>query len=138
MVVVMLASLFTVARRVAQGDELVRRLHTGERVSMALGRNSTPTRAKALAHVAFLAVFVGLAVFQPAFADYLGKPVIDWVARWLIIPGGIISLIIAGFCAIWRPDYMMRGIYSFIVCLALLFVIKSADFLVNLLQQQLG
>ena len=138
MVVVMLASLFTVARRVAQGDELVRRLHTGERVSMALGRNSTPTRAKALAHVAFLAVFVGLAVFQPAFADYLGKPVIDWVARWLIIPGGIISLIIAGFCAIWRPDYMMRGIYSFIVCLALLFIIKSADFLVNLLQQQLG
>ena len=76
--------------------------------------------------------------FQPALADYLGKPVIDWVARWLVIPGGIISLVIAGFCAIWRPDYMMRGIYSFIVCIALLFVIKSADFLVNLLQQELG
>jgi len=59
------------------------------------------------------------------------SPVIDWVARWLVIPGGIISLVIAGFCAIWRPDYMMRGIYSFIVCLALLFVIKSADFLVK-------
>src|SRR5919109_834988 len=80
----------------------------------------------------------GLALFQPAFADYLGKPVIDWVARWLVIPGGIISLVIAGFCAIWRPDYMMKGIYSFVVCLALLFVIKSADFLVNLLQQELG
>jgi hypothetical protein len=56
----------------------------------------------------------------------------------LVIPGGIISLVIAGFCAIWRPDYMMKGIYSFVVCLALLFVIKSADFLVNLLQQELG
>jgi protein-S-isoprenylcysteine O-methyltransferase Ste14 len=99
---------------------------------------STAARAQALGHLAFLAIFVGLALFQPAFADYLGKPVIDWVARWLVIPGGIISLVIAGFCAIWRPDYMMKGIYSFVVCLALLFVIKSADFLVNLLQQELG
>ena len=105
---------------------------------MAGDNNCTAARAKALAHVAFVAVFVGMALLQPAFADYLGKPVVDWAARWLIIPGGIISLIIAGFCAIWRPDYMMRGIYSFIVCLALLFIIKSADFLVNLLQQQLG
>lgn len=105
---------------------------------MGGGHRSNAARAKALAHVAFLAVFVGLALFQPAFADYLGKPVVDWVARWLIIPGGIISLIIAGFCAIWRPDYMIKGVYSFIVCLALLFLIKSADFLVNLLQQQLG
>jgi len=32
----------------------------------------------------------------------------------------------------------MKGIYSFVVCLALLFIIKSADFLVNLLQQELG
>src|SRR5436305_11753627 len=100
--------------------------------------SSTAARAHALAHLAFLAIFVGLALFQPALADYLGKPVIDWVARWLVIPAGIISLVIAGFCAIWRPDYMMKGIYSFVVCLALLFVIKSADFLVNLLQQELG
>lgn len=100
--------------------------------------NRTALQARALAHVAFVAILVGLAFAQPALADYLGKPVIDWVARWLIIPGGIISLVIAGFCAIWRPDYMMKGIYSFIVCLALLFVIKSADFLVNLLQQELG
>ena len=99
---------------------------------------STAARAQALGQLAFLAIFVGLALFQPALADYLGKPVIDWVARWLVIPGGIISLVIAGFCAIWRPDYMMRGIYSFVVCLALLFIIKSADFLVNLLQQELG
>ena len=99
---------------------------------------STAARAQALGQLAFLAVFVGLALFQPALADYLGKPVIDWVARWLVIPGGIISLVIAGFCAIWRPDYMMKGIYSFVVCLALLFIIKSADFLVNLLQQELG
>ncbi len=98
----------------------------------------TRARARALRQVAFLSVFIGLALFQPALADYLGKPVIDWVARWLIIPGGIISLVIAGFCAIWRPDYMMKGIYSFVVCLALLFVIKSADFIVNLLQQELG
>src|SRR3954463_10202275 len=95
-------------------------------------------RARALAHVAFVAMLMAMAVFQPALADYLGKPIIDWVARWLVIPGGIISLVIAGFCAIWRPDYMMKGIYSFIVCLALLFVIKSADFLVSLLQQELG
>ncbi len=95
-------------------------------------------RAHALGQVAFLAIFVGLALFQPAFADYLGKSIIDWTARWLVIPGGIISLVIAGFCAIWRPDYMMKGIYSFVVCLALLFVIKSADFIVNLLQQELG
>jgi hypothetical protein len=101
-------------------------------------RSSTAARAHALGQLAFLAIFVGLALFQPALADYLGKPVIDWVARWLVIPGGIISLVIAGFCAIWRPDYMMKGIYSFVVCLALLFVIKSADFLVNLLQQELG
>jgi hypothetical protein len=100
--------------------------------------SSTPARAQALGHLAFLAIFLGLALFQPALADYLGKPVIDWVARWLVIPGGIISLVIAGFCAIWRPDYMMKGVYSFVVCLALLFIIKSADFLVNLLQQELG
>ena len=99
---------------------------------------STAARAQALGQLAFLAIFVGLALFQPALADYLGKPVIDWMARWLVIPAGIISLVIAGFCAIWRPDYMMKGIYSFVVCLALLFVIKSADFLVNLLQQELG
>ena len=99
---------------------------------------ATAPRARALGQVTFLAIFIGLAVFQPALADYLGKPVIDWVARWLVIPGGIISLVIAGFCAIWRPDYMMKGIYSFIVCLALLFIIKSADFLVSLLQQELG
>ena len=60
---------------------------------------STAARAQALGQLAFLAVFVGLALFQPALADYLGKPVIDWVARWLVIPGGIISLVIAGFCA---------------------------------------
>src|SRR4051812_7692684 len=106
--------------------------------SMRTCRSATAARARALGQVAFLAIFIGLAVFQPALADYLGKPVIDWVARWLVIPGGIVSLVIAGFCAIWRPDYMMKGIYSFIVCLALLFVIKSADFLVNLLQQELG
>jgi hypothetical protein len=99
---------------------------------------ATAARARALGQIAFLAMFVGIALFQPAFADYLGKPIIDWTARWLVIPGGIISLVIAGFCAIWRPDYMMKGIYSFIVCLALLFVIKSADFLVSLLQQELG
>lgn len=95
-------------------------------------------RARALGSLVFMAIFVGLALFQPALADYLGKQVIDWVARWLIIPGGIISLIIAGFCAIWRPDLMMKGIYSFIICLALLFIIKSADLLVNMLQQELG
>src|SRR3954465_6558592 len=100
--------------------------------------NRTALPARVLAYVAFVAIFVGLALAQPAFADYLGKPIIDWTARWLVIPGGIISLVIAGFCAIWRPDYMMKGIYSFIVCLALLFVIKSADFLVSLLQQELG
>ena len=105
---------------------------------MSTRHSSTGARARALGHLAFIAVFVALALFQPAVADYLGKPVIDWVARWLVIPGGIISLVIAGFCAIWRPDYMMKGIYSFVVCLALLFVIKSADFLVNLLQQELG
>ena len=106
--------------------------------SRMTSHSSTAARAQALGELAFLAIFVGLALFQPAFADYLGKPVIDWVARWLVIPGGIISLVIAGFCAIWRPDYMMKGIYSFVVCLALLFIIKSADFLVNLLQQELG
>ncbi len=105
---------------------------------MSADRFLTRARARAIGHLAFLSVFIGLALFQPALADYLGKPVIDWVARWLIIPGGIISLVIAGFCAIWRPDYMMKGIYSFVVCLALLFVIKSADFIVNLLQQELG
>src|SRR5438874_3919215 len=110
--------------------------HEGE--GMRTYHAKTAARARALGQVAFLAIFVGLAVFQPALADFLGKPIIDWVARWLVIPGGIISLVIAGFCAIWRPDYMMKGIYSFIVCLALLFVIKSADFLVNLLQQELG
>src|SRR5256885_16416471 len=111
------------------------RSRTGEPM---IGHSSTAARARALGQVAFIAIFVGLALFQPALADYLGKPVIDWVARWLVIPGGVISLVIAGFCAIWRPDYMMKGIYSFIVCLALLFVIKSADFLVSLLQQELG
>ena len=105
---------------------------------MSTSRSSNAARARALWQLAFLAIFVGLALFQPALADYLGKPVIDWVARWLVIPGGIISLVIAGFCAIWRPDYMMKGIYSFVVCLALLFIIKSADFLVSLLQQELG
>ena len=58
--------------------------------------SSTAARAQALGQLAFLAIFVGLALFQPALADYLGKPVIDWVARWLVIPAGIISLVIAG------------------------------------------
>src|SRR2546428_11860186 len=98
--------------------------------------SSTTARAQALGQFAFLAMFVGLALFQPALADYLGKPVIDWTARWLVIPGGVNSLVIAGFCAIWRPDYMMKGIYSFIVCLALLVVLKSSDFLVNPLQHE--
>src|SRR3954469_2978644 len=109
--------------------------HEGERMQT---HAATAARAMAVGQIAFLVIFVGIALFQPAFADYLGKPIIDWTARWLVIPGGIISLVIAGFCAIWRPDYMMKGIYSFIVCLALLFVIKSADFLVSLLQQELG
>src|SRR5256885_16193647 len=77
-------------------------------------RSSTAVPAHALGQLAFLAIFVGLALFQPALADYLGKPVIDWVARRLVIPGGIISLGIAGFFAIWRPVYMLKGNYLFL------------------------
>src|SRR3954471_10930309 len=123
--------------RLGRAGTLPRPLSTHEGECMQTHAATAP-RAVALGQIAFLAIFVWIALSQPAFADYLGKPIIDWTARWLVIPGGIISLVIAGFCAIWRPDYMMKGIYSFIVCLALLFVIKSADFLVSLLQQELG
>jgi hypothetical protein len=97
-------------------------------------RRVVKLRAAALGQVAFVAVFVVLALEQPALADYAGKSLLEWTARNLIAPLGILALVIALVAAFFRPEFVQRAVYAVIICALLFFVIRSADTLVNLLQ----
>jgi len=91
-------------------------------------------RTAVLSQIAFVSVFVGLALLQPALADYAGKSLLEWSARNIIAPLGILALVVALAAAFFRPEFVQRAIYAVIICALLFFVIRSADTLVNLLQ----
>jgi len=91
-------------------------------------------RAVVLGQIAFVSVFVALALLQPALADYAGKSLLEWTARNIIAPLGILALVVGLAAAFFRPEFVQRAIYAVIICALLFFVIRSADTLVNLLQ----
>src|SRR5438105_1254626 len=97
-------------------------------------RNCRQTRAAVLAQLAFFSVFAALAVLQPAMADYAGKSLLEWTARNIIAPLGILAVVVALAAAFFRPEFVQKAIYAVIICALLFFVIRSADTLVNLLQ----
>ena len=71
-------------------------------------------RGRALGVVVFIHALFFAALFTPAYADYLGRDAIMWFARFIIIPAGFISFVICGACALFRQDWLMRGIYAFV------------------------
>jgi hypothetical protein len=93
--------------------------------------------ARSYARQLFVVLFLGLGFLQPAHADYIGRDAVFWAAQYIFIGCSLISLIVCGFCAIWRQDHLMKGVYSFIASLVLLFLVKSSDYLANLLARQL-
>jgi hypothetical protein len=103
------------------------------RLARSFAMNSRVIRSRALAHVAFAAVFAASAIYSPAYA-YAGSTLLQWAGQNIIAPLGLIAMVVGLAAAFFRPEFVSKAIYAAIICAVLFFLIRSGDSIIGMFQ----
>ena len=94
----------------------------------------TAARARALAMVAFIAL---LSVQRVCYA-YPGEQFLDFLATYIIGPAGLIAIVVALVASMMRPEFVKQALWAAVICIAVFFVIREGDTIINLMRSSGG
>jgi len=97
---------------------------------MKLSRRPT-ARARAFAQVAFLSTAFGV---QHVCYAYPGEQFLNYLATFSIGPAGLIAIVIALVASMLRPEFVKQALWAAVICIAVFFVIREGDTIINLMR----
>ena len=95
----------------------------------------TTARARALAQVAFLAALIGV---QHVCYAYPGEQFLDFLGTFIIGPVGLIAIVVALVASMLRPEFVKQALWAAVICIAVFFVIREGDTIINLMRSSGG
>lgn len=97
---------------------------------MMLSRLTT-ARARAFAQVAFLSITFGV---QHVCYAYPGEQFLNYLATFIIGPAGLVAIVIALVASMMRPEFVKQALWAAVICIAVFFVIREGDTIINLMR----
>ena len=91
---------------------------------------TTAAHARLLAQISFFAATVG--VERLSFA-YAGQSFLDYLGTYIIGPAGLIAIVVALIASMLRPEFVKQALWAAVICIAIFFVIREGDTIINLM-----
>lgn len=87
--------------------------------------------ARAIAQVVFVVVLFGAP--HVCYA-YPGEQFLNFLATFIIGPAGLIAVVVALVASMLRPEFVSKALWAAVICIAVFFVIREGDTIINLLR----